>query len=89
MPGHPSPVRLWATLWTAAFQTPLSTSNKPYGAYLVAHMVKNLPAIWETQVQSLGQEKALEKGMGTPVFCLENYMDGGAWQATVQGSQRV
>ena len=32
---------------------------------LVAHMVKNLPAIQETQVQSLGQEDPLEKGMAT------------------------
>ena len=34
-------------------------------ASLVAHMVKNLPAIQETQVQSLGQEDPLEKKMGT------------------------
>ena len=27
--------------------------------------VKNLPAIWETQVQSLGQEDPLEKGIAT------------------------
>ena len=26
-------------------------------------MVKNLPAMWETQVQSMGQEDPLEKGM--------------------------
>ena len=26
-------------------------------------MVKNLPAMWETQVQSLGQEEPLEEGM--------------------------
>ena len=32
---------------------------------LVAQMVKNLPAIQETQVQSLGQEDPLEKGMAT------------------------
>ena len=32
-------------------------------------MVKNLPAMQETQVQSLGQEEPLEKGMAsTPVF---------------------
>ena len=30
---------------------------------LVAQMVKNLPAVWETQVRSLGQEDPLEKGM--------------------------
>ena len=28
-------------------------------------MVKNLPAMWETQVQFLGQEDPLEKGMAT------------------------
>ena len=65
MLGHFSPVRLCAGLWTAAFQTPLSTCNKPYGAYLVAQMVKNLPEMWETRVQSLGQEVPLEKGMAT------------------------
>ena len=36
---------------------------------LVAQMAKNLPAVHETWVQSLGQEDALEKGMAiTPVF---------------------
>ena len=28
-------------------------------------MVKNLPAMWETQVQSLGLENPLQKGMAT------------------------
>ena len=32
---------------------------------LVAQMVKNLPAMQETQVGSLGQENPLEKGMAT------------------------
>ena len=31
----------------------------------MAQMVKNLPAMQETWVQSLGQEDALEKGMAT------------------------
>ena len=31
----------------------------------MAHMVKHLPAIWETWVQSLGQEDPLEKEMAT------------------------
>ena len=35
------------------------------GASLVAHMVKNLPTIQETQVRSLGWEDPLEKGMAT------------------------
>ena len=34
-------------------------------ASLVAQMVKNLPAVWETGVQSPGQEDPLEKGMAT------------------------
>ena len=34
-------------------------------AFLVAQTVKNLSATWETQVQSLGQEDPLEKGMAT------------------------
>ena len=35
------------------------------GASLVAHMVKNLPAVQETWIQSLGQEDPLEKGLAT------------------------
>ena len=35
------------------------------GVSLVAQMVKNLPAMWDTQVQSLGLEEPLEKGMAT------------------------
>ena len=36
---------------------------------VVAKMVKNLPAMWETQVQSLGWEDPLEKKwQPTPVF---------------------
>ena len=44
-------------------------------------MAKNLPAMQETQVRSLGQEDSLEKGNGYPLqySCLENSMDRGAW----------
>ena len=35
------------------------------GVSLVAQLVKNLPAVQETQVQSLGQEDPLEKEMAT------------------------
>ena len=31
----------------------------------MAQSVKNLPAVLETRVQSLGWEESLEKGMGT------------------------
>ena len=33
------------------------------GITLVAQMVEHLPAMWETRVQSLGQEDLLEKEM--------------------------
>ena len=41
-------------------------------------MVKNLPAVQKTWIQSLGQEDPLEKGKYS---CLENAMDRGAWWA--------
>ena len=34
-------------------------------AFLVAQLVKNLPAMWETWVRSLGREDPLEKEMAT------------------------
>ena len=48
---------------------------------LVDQMVKHLPTMRETQVQSLGQEDLLEKEMAThsSTLCLENPMDGEAW----------
>ena len=36
-----------------------------YMGFLDGSDVKNLPAMWETQVQSLGWEDPLEKGMAT------------------------
>ena len=55
--------------------------------FLVAQMVKNLPAMQETQVQFLDQEDALEKGMATQLqySCLENCTDREPCQATVHG----
>ena len=35
------------------------------GSSLVAQTVKNLPAVWETWVQSLGGEDHLEEGVTT------------------------
>ena len=56
---------------------------------LVAQMVKNLPAIQETQVLSLSQEDPLEKGMATHSSILAwRIPDRGAWQAAVQGVAR-
>ena len=41
------------------------------GASLVAQTVKDLPAMQETWVQSLGQEDPLEKGMATHSIILD------------------
>ena len=51
------------------------------GASLVAQMVKNLPAMQETQALSLSWEDSMEKGNGylLQFSCLENSMDRGAW----------
>jgi len=41
-------------------------------ASLVAQMVKSLPAMLETWVQSLGQEEPLEKEIATHCMCLHD-----------------
>ena len=53
-------------------------------------MVKNLPAMQETWVQSLGQEDPPGKENGYPLqySCLENPTDRGAWWAMVHGVAR-
>ena len=57
-------------------------------ASLVAQMIKNLPAMQETWVQSIGWEDPLEKGMAThsSILAWRIPIDRGAWQATVPGS---
>ena len=50
---------------TSMLQTPPHPHPLALGASLVAQMLKNLPAMQETQVQSLGLEDPLEKGMAT------------------------
>ena len=56
----------------------------------MAQTVKNLPAIQQTWVQSLGGRSPGE-GHGNPLqySCLANSMDRGAWQVAVTGLQRV
>ena len=67
----PSPTPLptgnhWFILYICEFASfVLSTSLLYFGASLVAQMVKNLAAVWETQVQSLSCEDPLEKEMAT------------------------
>ena len=48
------------------FQSDLFHELIPYNdAFLVTQMVKNLPAMRETQIQSLNWEDSLGKGMAT------------------------
>ena len=58
--------------------------NSP--GFLSGSVVKNPPAMQETQVLSLGQEDSPEERSGNPLYysCLENFKDRGAWQTTVQ-----
>ena len=66
-----------------------SQGTRSHRASLVAQTVKNLPAMQETQVQSLGQEDPLEERMATHQYsCPENSMDRGTWQATVYGVEQ-
>ena len=56
-------------------------------ASLVAQMVKNLPAMRETWVRSLGWENPLEEGMVThsSILAWRIPKNRGSWQATVRG----
>ena len=59
--------------------------HKPNRASLVAQVVKNLPATWETWVRSLGWEDPLEEDMAThsSILAWRIPMDRGAWWTTV------
>ena len=62
------------------------SQTRPW-ASLVAQTVQNLPAMWETWVQSLGWEEALEEGeaIHSNILAWRIPMDRGAWRATVHG----
>ena len=55
-------------------------------ASLVAQLVKNLPAMWETLVRSLGWEDPLEKGKAPHSSILAWRIP---WSVQSMGSQRV
>ena len=55
-------------------------------ASLVAQLVKNPPAMWETWVRSLGWEDPLEKGRATHSSILAWRI---SWTVQSMGSQRV
>ena len=52
----------------------------------VAHTIKNLPAMWETWVPSLGWEDPLQEGMAahSRILAWRIPVDGGAWRAIVR-----
>ena len=56
---------------------------------LVAQKVKNLPAVWETWVQSLGWKDPLEEGMAThsSVLAEESHGQGSLAGPQSTGSQ--
>ena len=58
-----------------------------YWVSLMAQTVKNLPAMWETWVRSLGWEDPLEEGMATrsSILAWRIPMDRGAYRAIVCG----
>ena len=62
------------------------SQTRPW-ASLAAQTVKNLPAMWETWVQSLDWEEALEEGKAihSSILACRIPMDRGAWRATSHG----
>ena len=58
-----------------------------YIASLIAQLVKNLPALRETWIQSLVWKDPLEEGMAihSSIFAWRIYMDRGAWWTIVHG----
>ena len=63
------------------------------GGFLVAQLVKNLPTVQESTynagdpdtIPGLGGYPGEGNGYPLPYSCLENYMNKGAWWATVDG----
>ena len=58
-------------------------------ASLVAQVIKNLPAMWETRGQSLGWENPLEKGMATHSSILAWKIPWTEWPAGLQSIQSM
>ena len=87
--GDPGSIPGWGRCPGEGIGYPLQYS----WASLVAQMVKNPPAVWETWVRSLGWENPLEESMATHSSILENSgefwrilenpMDRAVWRATV------
>ena len=67
--------------FTAKFFVLFKTSHFIPENTLIAQMVKNLPAMREAWVPSLGREDPLEKetAIHSSTIAMENPMDKGAW----------
>jgi len=88
----PIPLGAWEWARVAATITEASFKKRKIGwhctktgASPMAHRVKNLPPMQETQVRSLGREDPLGGGSGNPLQYsrLGNPMDRGAWRVNV------
>ena len=71
----------------ASFSPAFLMMYSAYRTSLVAQIVKCLSTMRETRGLSPGLGRSPEEGNGNPLqyFCVENPMDGRAWQATVHG----
>ena len=84
--GHfNGPILVTATLFPKHLKR--HPQHLPFGASLVVQTVKNLPAMHETWIPSLGWEDTLEEGMSTHSSILpwRVPMDRRTWWAPVHG----
>ena len=80
--------RPWFDSWVGKILWRRDSYTLQYSwASLVAQMIKNLPAMRETWVQSLGWEDPREEGVAThsSILVWRISMDRGVWQITVHG----
>ena len=86
-PGNTKWWRLTSLVMSCGQDVIQSWENIRQTPSLVAQVVKNMPAMQETQVRSLNWEDPLGRGMAahSSMFGWRIPMDRGAWQATVHG----
>ena len=74
-------VKLWVQLFLCVYYINDNVICLGGGSSLIVQLVKNMAAMWETPVQSLGQEDPLEKEMATHSSTVAWKIPwmGGAW----------